>query len=138
MFFFCMIRRPPRSTLTDTLFPYTTLFRSVVAIPLTTFVIMPTEALALLFDSIGLGAPFWWVAEQALRGLIALAHHVAAAPGAIAALPIFPRWAFGLAIFGRMWLLLWQTRWRWCGAVPLAVGAAVLLTRIGRGACGER
>src|SRR3546814_14589716 len=26
--FFLMIRRPPRSTLTDTLFPYTTLFRS--------------------------------------------------------------------------------------------------------------
>src|SRR3546814_19864903 len=30
--FFClMIRRPPRSTRTDTLFPYTTLFRSVEA-----------------------------------------------------------------------------------------------------------
>src|SRR3546814_5576669 len=28
-FFFLMIRRPPRSTRTDTLFPYTTLFRSV-------------------------------------------------------------------------------------------------------------
>src|SRR3546814_13939364 len=27
--FFLMIRRPPRSTLTDTLFPYTTLFRSI-------------------------------------------------------------------------------------------------------------
>src|SRR3546814_1291289 len=27
-----MVRRPPRSTRTDTLFPYTTLFRSVVAI----------------------------------------------------------------------------------------------------------
>src|SRR3546814_3377862 len=27
MFFFLMIRRPPRSTRTDTLFPYTTLFR---------------------------------------------------------------------------------------------------------------
>src|SRR3546814_13150904 len=27
--FFLMIRRPPRSTRTDTLFPYTTLFRSV-------------------------------------------------------------------------------------------------------------
>src|SRR3546814_1092510 len=26
--FFLMLRRPPRSTLTDTLFPYTTLFRS--------------------------------------------------------------------------------------------------------------
>src|SRR3546814_1443639 len=29
-FFFLMIRRPPRSTRTDTLFPYTTLFRSRV------------------------------------------------------------------------------------------------------------
>src|SRR3546814_14073300 len=31
-FFFLMIRRPPRSTRTDTLFPYTTLFRSVFSI----------------------------------------------------------------------------------------------------------
>src|SRR3546814_10279693 len=30
-FFFLMIRRPPRSTRTDTLFPYTTLFRSIGA-----------------------------------------------------------------------------------------------------------
>src|SRR3546814_9188156 len=29
--FFLMIRRPPRSTRTDTLFPYTTLFRSPLA-----------------------------------------------------------------------------------------------------------
>src|SRR3546814_5584930 len=29
MCFFLMIRRPPRSTRTDTLFPYTTLFRSL-------------------------------------------------------------------------------------------------------------
>src|SRR3546814_11343500 len=28
LFYFLMIRRPPRSTRTDTLFPYTTLFRS--------------------------------------------------------------------------------------------------------------
>src|SRR3546814_17640366 len=30
-FFFLMIRRPPRATRTDTLFPYTTLFRSCAA-----------------------------------------------------------------------------------------------------------
>src|SRR3546814_17810369 len=29
-----MIRRPPRSTRTDTLFPYTTLFRSVLGCPI--------------------------------------------------------------------------------------------------------
>src|SRR3546814_14882731 len=32
LFFFLMIRRPPISTLTDTLFPYTTLFRSLIGI----------------------------------------------------------------------------------------------------------
>lgn len=102
---------------------------NVIAIPLTTFVIMPVEALALLFDSAGLGAPFWWVAEQALNGLIWLAHSVADAPGAVATLPVFPPWGFGLAIFGGIWLLLWRTRWRWAGAMPLALGMAVLLAQ---------
>src|SRR3546814_18572010 len=37
-FFFLMIRRPPRSTRTDTLFPYTTLFRSQHAGPFHRFV----------------------------------------------------------------------------------------------------
>src|SRR3546814_12236730 len=32
LFFFLMIRRPPRSTRTDTLFPYTTLFRSIAGV----------------------------------------------------------------------------------------------------------
>src|SRR3546814_5527957 len=32
-----MIRRPPRSTRTDTLFPYTTLFRSAIGRALTTY-----------------------------------------------------------------------------------------------------
>src|SRR3546814_13220271 len=35
LFFFLMIRRPPRSTRTDTLFPYTTLFRSSTDKPIT-------------------------------------------------------------------------------------------------------
>src|SRR3546814_15172169 len=34
LFFLLMIRRPPRSTRTDTLFPYTTLFRSPLPHPL--------------------------------------------------------------------------------------------------------
>src|SRR3546814_18401632 len=45
--FFLMIRRPPRSTRTDTLFPYTTLFRSdggVGAADLVVKVRRPTDA----------------------------------------------------------------------------------------------
>src|SRR3546814_6894811 len=36
-----MIRRPPRSTRTDTLFPYTTLFRSLAPIPVHRIVEVP-------------------------------------------------------------------------------------------------
>src|SRR3546814_3819909 len=42
-----MIRRPPRSTRTDTLFPYTTLFRSVKPIHKTKFIsCAPTSGIA--------------------------------------------------------------------------------------------
>ncbi|HEV7313514.1 ComEC/Rec2 family competence protein [Sphingopyxis sp.] len=102
---------------------------NVVAIPLTTFVIMPAEALALLCDSVGLGAPFWWVAEQALRLLLGLAHAVAHAPGAVAMLPSFPPWGFALAVFGGLWILLWQTGWRRAGVFPLVIGVAALVAQ---------
>src|SRR3546814_11425171 len=45
LFFFLMIRRPPRSTRTDTLFPYTTLFRSEVS-PATVLADPPPSLLA--------------------------------------------------------------------------------------------
>jgi len=102
---------------------------NVVAIPLTTFVIMPAEALALAFDSVGLGSPFWWVTGQALTLLIQLAHCVAEAPGAVATLPRFPPWGFAMAAFGGLWILIWSTRWRWWGAVPLFAGMTVLLAQ---------
>src|SRR3546814_7250971 len=45
-----MIRRPPRSTLTDTLFPYTTLFRSLVLGTSTSSIGATEEAYARLSD----------------------------------------------------------------------------------------
>src|SRR3546814_13398375 len=41
--FFLMIRRPPRSTRTDTLFPYTTLFRSRDFDGTVVFIFQPAE-----------------------------------------------------------------------------------------------
>src|SRR3546814_4998975 len=49
-FFFLMIRRPPRSTRTDTLFPYTTLFRSGVRPLSEAFHFSGSSALTLGFD----------------------------------------------------------------------------------------
>jgi competence protein ComEC len=96
---------------------------NIVAIPLTTFVIMPLEALALLFDLVGWGGPFWWLTGRALALLLGLAHQVAALPGAVAALPTMPRAAYGLMLAGGLWLMLWRTRFRFAGLAPLAIGA---------------
>lgn len=95
---------------------------NMVAIPLTTFVIMPLEAVALLFDSVGLGAPFWWIVGKAIGLLLAMAHLVAAAPGAVAAFPVAPTWAFGAAVGGALWFLLWHQRWRFWGVPTVALG----------------
>ncbi len=99
---------------------------NVIAIPLTTFVIMPAEALALALDGAGLGAPFWWMAEMALRVLMSIAYAVADAPGAVAALPAMPWWAFAGAVIGGLWVTLWQKRHRWIGIMPIV--AALLWT----------
>jgi competence protein ComEC len=100
---------------------------NVIAIPLTTFVIMPLEALALLFDVAGLGAPFWWAAGLGLKLLLGLAHAVASAPGAVATLPSMPPSAFALMVAGGLWLALWRTGWRRWGLLPIAIGAALAL-----------
>lgn len=96
---------------------------NIVAIPLTTFVIMPAEALALLFDAVGAGAPFWWATRHSLDLLLWLAHTVAGAPGAQAAVASVPAGAFALMIGGGLWLTLWRTRLRIAGAAPIAIGA---------------
>jgi len=98
-------------------------FANILAIPLTTFVIMPAEALALIADIVGLGAPFWWLAGLGLRFLLWLAHEVATLPGAVTALPSMPLGAYLLMAFGGLWIALWRTKARRLGLVPLAIGA---------------
>ncbi len=96
---------------------------NIVAIPLTTFIVMPLEALALLFDVAGLGGPLWWLAGKALALLLWIARTTAAAPGSVTALPAMPGGAYALMAAGGLWLALWRTRWRRLGFMPLVIGA---------------
>jgi competence protein ComEC len=99
---------------------------NLVAIPLTTFVIMPLEAAALLLDSLGLGSPLWTLTGWAIGFLLKLAHLVAGTAGASTVLPAMPRSAFTLIVAGGLWLCLWTKPWRRWGLAPVAVG--ILLT----------
>lgn len=96
---------------------------NIVAIPLTTFVVMPAEALALVLDLAGWGAPAWWFTGKALALVLWIARTVASAPGAVAAWPAMPDGAFALMILGGLWLALWRTRVRRLGLAPLLAGA---------------
>lgn len=99
---------------------------NMVAIPLTTFIIMPLEAMALLLDPMHLSAPFWWLAGTAIRALIDLAHAAADAPGAVALFPRSGGHVFALFVIGGLWMALWRTRWRWLGLVPAAFASLLV------------
>ena len=99
-------------------------FANLVAIPLTTFVIMPMEALALMFDALGAGAPIWAAVGWAIDMMLQLAHRIANAEGAVTMLPTMPRWAFASMVLGGLWLCLWTGRVRAWGAISFAIGAA--------------
>ncbi len=96
---------------------------NIVAIPMTTFVVMPLELLALILDLAGLGAPLWWATGKAIEALLWIAHTAGHAPGAVALLPGMANGAFALMLGGGLWIALWRTRLRWAGALPFAAGA---------------
>ena len=54
--------------------------------------------------------------------MLALAHRVGSAEGAVAMLPTMPRWAFAAMVLGGLWLALWTSRIRWWGIVPFVAG----------------
>ncbi|HEX7875386.1 MAG TPA: ComEC/Rec2 family competence protein [Sphingobium sp.] len=102
-------------------------FANLIAIPLTTFVVMPLEALALLLDSVGMGAPFWWMTARSLDLLLWIAHGVAASPWAVMMTPSVSAAVFGPMIAGMLWCLLWRSGWRWAGLLPVGAGVAAIL-----------
>ena len=75
-----------------------------------------------MLDSIGLGAPLWFLTGKAIGLLLWLARTVGNASGAVAMLAAMPGWAFALMVAGGLWLILWTGNVRLAGLVPLAIG----------------
>ncbi|MDT0575489.1 ComEC/Rec2 family competence protein [Croceicoccus sp. F390] len=97
---------------------------NLVAIPLTTTVIMPALGVALLLDLVGLGWPAWFVTGKALELLIGIAQFVSSIDGSILLVPAIPLWAALLFVSGFLWLALWEGRVRVWGVLPALAGLA--------------
>lgn len=99
---------------------------NVIAIPLTTFASMPLIALALLFDTVGAVAPFWWLAGLSLDLLLWLARWVAGQPGSVTYFPAMSQGCFAHFVAGGLWLALCRGRQRLLGLVPVLIGYGVV------------
>src|SRR3546814_12988620 len=115
--FFLIIRRPPRSTRTDTLFPYTTLFRSCLNQAGT-----PCRTSNALFDWKDPAMPTSWSSADLLLpkgwSVVALG---------------FVTLAFAFTVRGSLSLAmpLWQAEFGWSRSAISSIAAAALL-EIGR------
>lgn len=97
---------------------------NMIAIPLTTFVIMPAEALALALDPTGLAGPAWRVVGWSLDVLLNIARTVSSTPGSQLLVGEVPGGALALIVGGGLWLCLWRTGWRAWSAGPILAGIA--------------
>ncbi|MGE0774872.1 MAG: ComEC/Rec2 family competence protein [Sphingomonadaceae bacterium] len=96
---------------------------NMIAIPLTTLVIMPAIFLGLLLDLAGLGMPSWWIAEISLNLLKNISHFVEDQPGSVTTLPTMPVGAFAMMTLAGIWFFLWKSRARHLSLPLFGVGA---------------
>ncbi|MEO1044943.1 MAG: ComEC/Rec2 family competence protein [Pseudomonadota bacterium] len=100
---------------------------NIIAIPLTTFVIMPLEAVALLADIFGAGAPFWWLCGKALALLLDIAHFVSDTPGSIIRFPAIGLGTYMLAVIAGLILFLLRSPLRLLAAIPGIIAISLML-----------
>lgn len=101
------------------------LVANLIAIPLTSFWIMPAIAFALLMDALALGTYGYSLAGWGLDLLADTARFVASWPGSVAHWRLIPPGAFAVIMLGLLWLALWRTPLRWWGGLPLILGLAL-------------
>lgn len=95
---------------------------NAAAVPITSFLVMPAGMVAAL--AMPLGLEHWPLAVMGLGigAILAVAHEVAAWPGAALALAPIPAWSLAIVTAGMLLLCLLRGRWRLLGVPVLAGG----------------
>jgi competence protein ComEC len=102
------------------------LLANLLAEPIVAFVIMPSAAAAVVMMPFGLEA---WPLQSmgwGVHQITAIAHWVAALPGASTLIRAWPLVALLGIVFGGLWIALWRRSWRWLGLVPIAASFVVI------------
>jgi competence protein ComEC len=94
-----------------------------LCIPLTTFVLMPLAVgtcFLTLVQDVPSTLPFF---SKGLWLLAWIAEKISSWPGALVRVPLMPPQAISLMTLGGLWLCFWQTKLRWFGFAPIALGS---------------
>lgn len=97
---------------------------NALAVPLTSVVIMPAGMAAVALMPFGLERLALAPMALGVDAVLAVAHAVAAWPGAAMLAPPISAAALGVVSFGMVWLCLWRSRWRLLGLPLIAGGLA--------------
>ncbi len=97
---------------------------NLIAVPMTSLLIMPAAVMAFFLMPFGLDhlalAPMGWGVE----GVLWVAGTVSGWPGSVVLLPAAPTFGLVLVAGGGLWLCLWRLRWRLLGLGVIALGMA--------------
>ncbi len=107
------------------LFPRYGLLVNVLSVPVMGAVVAPGGVVAALGWLFGLEALGLWIMEMGLRWILWIAGWVTALPAAVGGVKAPAALSVPLLAFGSLVVLLWVGRFRWFGAVPVALGLAL-------------
>lgn len=99
---------------------------NLIAMPVSNAVIMPAALGVLVLMPLGLEGVAVHVMGFGIDIMTATAAWVAGLPGAVGRIATMPLVAFFMMVFGGLWLVLWQTRWRFGGLAAIALGVALV------------
>ena len=99
---------------------------NLIAMPVSNVVIMPAALGVLVLIPFGLEWPAVKLMALGVDVMSLTAEWVAGLPGAVGTVATMPQSAFLLIVFGGLWLLIWNTRWRFGGIAAVTVGLALV------------
>ena len=100
---------------------------NMIAIPLTTFIIIPSGIAAFIFDIVNLGAPFWWICGQSIEIILKLAHYVSNLPAAITTVATIDMSLYAVILLSGLMLMIVKSNMRIWAIAPLSIAFVILL-----------
>lgn len=90
-----------------------------VAVPLTSFVIMPLGVISLIFMPVGLQELPLSLMIKAIEIIVQLSHFIAKFPASSASAISLPTYSFAIIVLCTLWFFIWQQKWRYFSLAPL-------------------